>query len=111
MQDRIFTLHPGERAVVYTTPARRVLNSREWEALESSEQIIFKGEHGYISYTDVIPREDSSFAAEVWDYAYTQMDAGGEFEGKTPDYCLYRVAARVARALAMLVFGQEFLLK
>jgi hypothetical protein len=111
MQDRIFTLHQGERAVIYTTPARRVLNPTEWFILEEAERFIFQREAGYISYTDVIPRDDSYFAAEVWDYAFTQMDAADDFNQKSSDYVMHKVASRVARALAMLVFGQEFLLK
>lgn len=120
MQERIITLHPGERAIVYTTPPPRRLNHVQWNELVAAEQRIFKGESGYISYTDVNLREEDFLAATMWEHAFTQMDAAGEFEHeggrlegqrKSDDVIRRLVASRTARALAILVFGPEFLLK
>lgn len=117
MNDRVITLHPGEKLVIHQTPpTTRHLTPNEWAVLITAESRIFKGESGYVSYTDVIERTEETLAAQLWDHVYNQLDVSGDFETETghpmvTDQMNRMVASRVARALALAVFGPEFLLK
>jgi hypothetical protein len=114
---RQVNLNPGERVEVYClrgeTPQRK-LNAIEWDALARAEDRI--SESSYISYTSVAIREEDRVAGPLWDHTQAQMDAAGDFETNTGEELSIAnqrvlVARRVARALAVAVFGPEFLLK
>jgi hypothetical protein len=90
------------------------LTESQWDYLSLAEKRIF--ERGYISYTDVNVREEDSLAKAMWDHCWAQMDAADEFYNtdgtrKSTRVIDHNVATRVAKALALLVFGPEFLLK
>jgi hypothetical protein len=109
---------PYDQIVLDFTRAKRVvtepLTTDKWDAIARAEEHIF--EHGYISYTDVNVREEDVLAKAMWDHCYAQMDAADEFQNddgtrKLTNVITHKVASRVAKALALLVFGPEFLLK
>jgi hypothetical protein len=114
MEDRIITLHPGEKAVIYTRPAR-VLTSVEWDMLNKAEAPLYRAE-GALCYTDVNVREESQWIADLWDRVEDAMETQCDFESDSGVQMSVvgrrtKVANRVARVNAVLVFGPEFLIR
>ena len=90
----------------------RCLTQVEWAALEKAEQRIYTSGSGVYSYTDVNVREESELVAAMWDHAYSNAESAEEnWDSWTGQARRAVVATRVARALALLVFHPDILLK
>jgi hypothetical protein len=95
-----------------------ILSEERWEALRKAEMDFWQGTHApTLGWTDVQCREDSSMVARVWEDCFQQMDAACEFDSaresasNAEELIMSRVSHRVARALAVLVFGPDILLR
>jgi len=88
------------------------LNAAEWEALEKAERPLYTPFMGVHAYTDVMMREDGQLAAHIWGQAEMSMEYTHEkWDSYNSDRQRQLIAQRVARVLAAISFGPEFLLK
>lgn len=88
-----------------------ILNERQWDALEKAERPLYANQSGANAYTGVCERDDGGFAATLWAQAEMAVEMV-IFENEHVEETRLRVTAQwVARALAVLSFGPEFLIK
>lgn len=90
-----------------TATKTRILTEAEWDALAAVEKPLYKDEHGLHPYTSVAHREDSEFAAELWDYAEIGAEMLYDLSDDSSGHNSLRneCARRVAHALATLAGG------
>lgn len=89
-----------------------MLNDAEWEALRLAERPLYTPFMGYHAFTDVMERQDGQLAAAIWGQVEMAIEMEHEkWETLTSDQQRRHIAQRVARALAMISFGPEFLLR
>jgi hypothetical protein len=116
--DKIIKIeHPYENVTLdfsqVNSHQRGQLNPFEWACLIRAERPLYADTIGAHAYTDVVHRHDSFVAAMVWEYCETSMSCSDELEGCHPGSNMYgmRIAQRVARAIGMMAFGAEWLLR
>jgi hypothetical protein len=107
---------PYDQITLDFTRAKRVvarpMTEPEWEALQKAEQRIYPSGCGVYSYTDVNVREESELPAKMWDHAWSNAEAiEDNWDSWTGHARRTVVATRVARALALLVFPPDILIK
>jgi hypothetical protein len=95
--------------VEYDTPMREV----DWDALVTAERSLYRDDPGCHGYTDVNVRsENHPVLSKVWGHVEDNL-AGThpEWEIASTDYRRRMIASRVARTMAVMAFGPEFLLR
>jgi hypothetical protein len=83
----------------------RILSHEQWVMLERAEKPLYDGQHGTHAYTSVNVRGESLMAALIWQHCEDSMSANDDSTDQ------HEVAHRVARVLAIMAFGPEFILK
>jgi len=114
--DKFITVEwPYQRIVLdfsHIKPKVRELTPLEWSELEKAEKLLFREPSGYVAYTDVNIRAEDVVASALWDHCAAQLEAQHDnWDDMEPETRRWYIATRVARALALCVFGPEFLLK
>jgi hypothetical protein len=92
------------------SPAKR-LSADAWEALENAERQLYAWRAVLATATPTSMQNDGDpLLSEIWNHTYMCMEGTGDFDG-LPQYVRdAQCARRVARALALMAFGPEFLL-
>lgn len=81
------------------------LTEAEWTALQRAEDRLYAGDRYVHSYTDVVDREQGGLADALWADARAYVETISE----PGEYRIDEIARRVAAALAVLVYGPEFI--
>ena len=101
-------------------PRQRILSEYEYNLLMEAERPLYKDEYAMNSYTDVIPRDFSEFAALVWDHISDCMgpenmatfgDRKFKTEASKKTWIKKEEARWVARSLFMMIMGPEALIR
>lgn len=88
------------------------LNEFQWEALAAAEKPLYIPFMGCHAFTDVMERQDGQLAAHIWGQAEMAIECSTEnWDDKTDRTQTMYIAQRVARCLALISFGPDFLLK
>lgn len=89
------------------------INEQDWAALEAAEAPLYDGVEGIFAYTDVVGREDDDHAliSMMWQQAegYVANEYGWGPDAMDADARRAATARRVARANALLCFGEDIL--
>ena len=95
------------------TPVTALISKTQWDALAAAERKLYSDDPGCHGYTDVNVREEPHpVLAQVWGHVEDNLaSTHTEWEIANPDYRLRLVASRVARTMAVMAFGPEFLLR
>lgn len=89
-----------------------ILSEEQWKALTKAEAPLYAGNYGCHAYTDVMSRDQSEDLVGMWDQAQIALEGTSENWDRFPIYTRrLTVASRVAKTLAVLSFGAEFLLR
>lgn len=88
------------------------LNEAEWEALAKAERPLYTPFMGVHAFTDVMEREDGQLAAHIWGQVEMAIEMSFEdWDSYKSDRQRSLIAQRVARVLAVISFGTEYLLR
>jgi hypothetical protein len=87
-----------------------IMTQLEWDMLANAERRLYAntGAPTY-GWTDVNVRNESWMMKQLWDYTYDCVEAS--YCDKTHEARQHMTAYRVAQAMAVMVFGAEFLLR
>jgi hypothetical protein len=88
-----------------------LLTTYQWELLEIAEKPLYTGDPGCHAYTDVMSRDDGGLAADIWEQCRWGIEAMHPDHATDSTFVQQMIARRVARALALMSFGEEFLLR
>lgn len=91
------------------------LTKSQWAALEAAERNLLV--RGMISFTDVNTIDDSEHLVWMWQHCETYVEQDhenqdiGDWSNFTESHREALIARRVARVLAVMTFGPEFLVR
>lgn len=111
-QLRQIVVDTGEGKTYKFDAEERPLAVYQWEALQKAEMALYRMDPGCHGYTDVLDYSQSGELQMLWGTAANALENSEEdWERISGPARTMRVACRVARCLAVLNFGPEFLLR
>ena len=104
---------PQDAEIMQPDIEQPTLDPEQWKALEKAEAKLYQDNWGH-AYTAIVRREESSDAHMMWTLAQNPVD--DQLDGEAHEFVSdelrnARIAGRVARALGLLNFGPEWLLR